>query len=83
MESVESINVAHAEKEKRFVRFGVLSRLEHLALMVSFIMLSVTGLAEKFYQTSAGSWLIAHLGGLDQTRNLHHIFAYVMIAGAV
>lgn len=82
MESVQSINATHPEKKEKLVRFGILTRVEHFTLMVTFIMLSITGLAEKFYQTSAGSWLIAHLGGIVQTRQLHHIFAYIFIAGA-
>ncbi len=68
--------------EETLVRFSVAHRIEHLALMVSFIVLSVTGLAEKFFQASWAAWTIALLGGIDGTRLIHRVFAAVFAAGA-
>ena len=86
MEATDTIGMAgagEADEEKRFVRFKVAPRIEHLALMVSFIMLSITGLAEKYYQAGWAAWIIFHLGGIDGTRLIHRIFAFIFAGGAV
>ncbi|MEW6033357.1 MAG: cytochrome b/b6 domain-containing protein [Chloroflexota bacterium] len=66
-----------------YVRFGVSTRIEHLVLMVSFIMLSLTGLAEKYFQAGWAQWVIYHLGGIDGTRFIHRIFAFAFVGVAV
>lgn len=85
MEDIQSAGIAREAvvRTEKLVRFGVLARLEHLVLMISFIVLALTGLAEKYYQSATGAWLIAHLGGIEATRWMHHLFAFVFIGVAV
>ncbi|MDP3879901.1 MAG: cytochrome b/b6 domain-containing protein [Dehalococcoidales bacterium] len=64
-------------KEKYFTRFSVRQRIEHAVLMVSFIVLSVTGLAQRYYTTGWGEWVILGLGGIEYTRLIHRIFGLV------
>jgi formate dehydrogenase gamma subunit len=71
------------EIPEHFIRFSLDQRLQHFFLMISFIMLVVTGLPQKFSTTPWAEWIVLHLGGIDTTRLLHRIFAVMMIAVAV
>lgn len=62
-----------------FVRFTLNQRIEHIALMITFTVLSVTGLAQRFYQAGWAEWVILNLGGIGYTRLFHRIFALVFI----
>ena len=62
-----------------FVRFSLSQRVEHVALMVSFTMLSVTGLAQRFYTAAWAQWVITALGGIGYTRLVHRGFAVLFI----
>jgi formate dehydrogenase subunit gamma len=53
------------------VRFSVRQRTEHLAVMVLFITLSVTGFPQKYYETWWAESIIAALGGIDAVRWIH------------
>jgi formate dehydrogenase subunit gamma len=72
-----------ATDKTSIVRFNIGSRIQHLALMISFILLAITGLAEKFYRTGWGTWIINRFGGINDTRFVHHLFAFVFIGVAV
>lgn len=53
------------------VRFSVLQRFEHMAMMLIFIVLSVTGFPQKFYDHQWAHTLIGWLGGVDTARWFH------------
>ncbi|MBI4443937.1 MAG: DUF4405 domain-containing protein [Acidobacteria bacterium] len=54
-------------------RFTLRQIVEHLCVMVLFILLAVTGLPQKFAQAGWARWIIEALGGIDQARWLHRI----------
>jgi formate dehydrogenase subunit gamma len=57
---------------KQYVtRFSRRQRIEHVGVMVVFILLSVTGLPQKFYESSWAQLLILGLGGIDRVRWVH------------
>lgn len=56
----------------RLRRFHAGRVVEHLALMLLFLVLAATGLAQKFHGTGIAQSLLALLGGLDVARILHH-----------
>lgn len=64
---------------KTYRRFDLAQRVEHWILFLSFTTLAVTGLPQKFSDSSWGTTLIGWFGGIDQTRQLHHIAAIVML----
>jgi formate dehydrogenase gamma subunit len=66
-----------------FVRFTPAQRAEHWILMISFGMLAVTGLVQKFSDLSVCTLLIRVMGGIDMARYLHHIFALVLAIQSV
>lgn len=77
--SAEVIRAAKHSGE--FVRFDVAQRIEHLLLIISFTMLSVTGLPQKFHEFFLSQWLINDVfGGIEATRTIHHFFAAMLIA---
>jgi len=64
-----------------FRRFTSRQRIEHVLLLVTFTVLAVTGLAEKYYDAGWANWLIMNLGGIASTRLIHRIFGLIFTAG--
>jgi cytochrome b subunit of formate dehydrogenase len=54
---------------RRFTTYRV---FEHWALIAAFLILSVTGLSQKFHTFGMSQWVILYLGGIDTVRWLHH-----------
>jgi len=68
--------------QREFVRFSVGQRLEHLLTMVCFGVLLLTGLPQKFSDASISIWVVNSLGGIDNVRFVHRVFATVFIFSA-
>jgi formate dehydrogenase subunit gamma len=64
-------------------RFDIHQRLQHLLLMVSFIILVLTGMPMKFSDIALSKWWISVLGGVEPTRLIHRGAAWIMIAACV
>jgi formate dehydrogenase subunit gamma len=72
--------VAHrAEKAELVERFDVHQRVQHILMASSFIVLTLTGLPQKFDDLGVSQALIGLLGGLDSVRAIHHVAAFVML----
>jgi cytochrome b subunit of formate dehydrogenase len=52
-------------------RFSVRQRTEHVLVMTLFIILSVTGLPQKYFDSAWAAWLIQTMGGIDRLRWFH------------
>jgi len=52
-------------------RYTLRQIVEHLCVMVLFILLAVTGFPQKFSEVSWSGWVIESLGGIDRSRWLH------------
>jgi len=52
-------------------RFSLRQRIEHFAIMVLFILLSLTGFPQKFPEAGWAVWLNESLGGVQVLRFLH------------
>ncbi len=59
------------------VRFNRGQRIEHIVLMITFVVLAVTGLAQRYSGAAWGEWVILHLGGIGFTRLIHRAFGVV------
>ncbi len=70
------------KRQREYVRFGLAQRIEHFILMTSFTLLALTGLPQKFVGHPAAETLIVWLGGIERTRQLHHVAAVVLLAGS-
>lgn len=70
---------AHAE----YPRFRLMARIEHMTLLVSFTILCLTGLPQKFPFSPLSQWLVGTMGGIEMVRMIHRWAAVVLILGTV
>jgi formate dehydrogenase subunit gamma len=70
-------------KEEYLVRFNVRQRIEHIVLLIVFVALAVTGLAEKYYSAGWADWMIVNLGGIAVTRMTHRILGIMFTLGMI
>ena len=68
-----------SEKEKTYTRFSVDQRIEHLLLIISFFVLGLTGLPQKYPQLGISEFTIRVLGGVEMVRFIHRFSAFVMM----
>jgi formate dehydrogenase gamma subunit len=68
-----------AKTEAVFIRFALRQRIEHSLLILSFTMLCVTGLPQRFVDAAWAQGLISLMGGLDTVRSLHHLFGIMLV----
>lgn len=57
---------------ERIRRFSTPRVAEHFLLMLLFLVLAATGLAQKFHDVDVSQWLMAVFGGVDTARDIHH-----------
>ena len=61
------------------VRFNLVPRVEHLLLILSFTSLALTGLPQRYATSALGSLILRILGGIETTRQIHHLFAVLLM----
>jgi formate dehydrogenase gamma subunit len=70
---------SEVDTERTFTRFSLSQRVEHVLLIISFTMLCITGLPQRFFDAAWAQWLISLMGGLDTVRFVHHLFGIMLI----
>ncbi len=60
-------------------RFDVHQITQHAGMMVSFILLVVTGLPQKFNELAVSQWWVGAWGGIEVIRSVHRFSAWVII----
>ena len=70
-------------KQRYCVRFSKRQRIEHLLVMVLFILLALTGFPQKFFDVAFSQWLIVQLGGIDRVRWLHRVSGVLFAVVAI
>jgi cytochrome b subunit of formate dehydrogenase len=65
------------------VRFNLQQRIEHFVTMVTFALLCLTGLPQKFYTTGWAHVLVDLFGGVDATRWIHRITGLVLAVSTI
>jgi mono/diheme cytochrome c family protein/cytochrome b subunit of formate dehydrogenase len=68
-----------ASPAKKFVRFSLLQRLQHITFLISFSILGFTGLPQKFPLSPISAAIFSLFGGIEVIRQIHHVSAIVMI----
>ena len=68
---------------KYFVRFSLRQRAEHFAMLVTFVILCLTGLPQRFHDSAWSVEIVRLLGGIDSVRFLHRVTGYGYTAVAV
>lgn len=61
-------------------RFSVWARVQHAAIIISFTLLLVTGLPQKWPAADASRWVIDHIGGIFAARWMHRAAGYLLTA---
>ena len=80
MEKNQSINTQNkSTDEKSYLRFDLSQRIEHVVMLLSFTILAVTGLPQKFPTSAFSVGIINALGGIETTRLIHHINAIILM----
>lgn len=64
-----------------YLRFPIARRIEHWGMMLSFTILGLTGLPQRFPDASLSQFILNVLGGIETLRTIHHIAAIVMMFG--
>lgn len=72
-----------SDKLERFLRFSFSDRVLHLLLAISFTVLAITGLVQKYANSNLSVALIRGMGGIEQVRVFHHTFAVVLILTSI
>lgn len=67
------------EPRKSFQRFDLSQRIEHLLLLISFTVLAVTGLPQKFPDASISVAFFRTFGGIEITRLIHRTSAILLM----
>ena len=62
-----------------YTRFDISQRVQHIVFLISFTILGLTGLAQKFSLSPISQWLIASLGGIESTRIIHRTSSVAMM----
>lgn len=68
---------------EHIVRFSRKRRIEHLTMMVLFVLLCLTGFPQKFYTHHWAEVVVHALGGIDLTRKIHHVAGFALAALSV
>jgi cytochrome b subunit of formate dehydrogenase len=71
--------ITPSDSQIAYKRFNISQRLEHFFFLLSFSMLGLTGLIQKFSANQVSDGMIAILGGIDKVRIIHHYSAIVMM----
>ncbi len=64
---------------EKITRFDIQQIIQHWGLMVSFILLVVTGVPLKYAGSAISQWWIGVWGGIEATRSVHFFAAWVIV----
>lgn len=65
-----------------YLRFPLARRIEHWVMMLSFTLLGLTGIPQKFATSNISISVIQALGGIEVLRIIHHTAAIVLLLGS-
>lgn len=74
---------APAQPTTRYERFSRSQRVEHLLFLVSFSILGITGMVQKYYDAPISQWFVGALGGVEVIRIIHRISSVVMMVVSI
>jgi formate dehydrogenase subunit gamma len=65
------VSTARTDLPEFFIRHAWYRRVEHHVVSLVFIVLCITGLAQRFHTHGWSEWIIATVGGIDNNRLIH------------
>lgn len=70
-------------KQEKYHRFDLWQRIDHIMLLTSFTVLSITGLPQMFSIHPWATWAILGMGGIETVRIIHRMAATLLMLGAI
>jgi cytochrome b subunit of formate dehydrogenase len=67
------------EHGRGYLRFMRSQRIEHIILLLSFTVLAITGLPQKYSTAPISIWAIDVMGGIETVRIIHRISAILLM----
>lgn len=64
---------------RTYVRFSITQRVEHLVMLLSFTLLGMSGLPQKYPTNNISEFLVNLFGGIENIRRIHHISAVILM----
>ncbi|NOZ13247.1 MAG: hypothetical protein GXO69_06315 [Acidobacteria bacterium] len=61
------------------IRFTLNERIQHILIIIAFIMLFVSGFALKYSNNPVSEWLIQLIGGMENRSTIHHLGGILLI----
>ncbi len=77
---VTQADLPPVEPAKVITRFSLFQRIEHLVLLLSFSLLGLTGLPQKYADGGLSQFVIGAFGGIEAIRIVHRGAAIVLMA---
>jgi formate dehydrogenase gamma subunit len=68
-----------SEHAREYFRFNISHRIEHILLLLTFTVLTVTGIPQKYADAAWASGAIGLMGGIELTRQIHHVAAILLM----
>jgi formate dehydrogenase gamma subunit len=69
--------------KQKYTRFDISQRIEHFIFLLSFTVLGITGLVQRYSDSPLSQQVIRSLGGIENTRQVHHWAAVVMMVVSI
>ncbi len=74
-----TVSTPQKETVQEYRRFSSVQRAQHLLLILSFTLLAITGLPQKFAGEGWAETMIAWMGTIENARLIHHYAAIVLV----
>jgi cytochrome b subunit of formate dehydrogenase len=75
----KAVKTPTREPARRYVRFSLVDRIEHLLVLLSFTTLAITGLVQKFALNAVSIAIVRFWGGIENVRTTHHVAATILM----
>ena len=69
--------------KQKYTRFDISQRIEHFIFLLSFTVLGITGLVQRYSDSPISQQVIRSLGGIENTRQVHHWAAVMMMVVSI
>lgn len=83
VEQVEKTPEIAPHVEKQYPRFRLMARIEHAILAISFTVLTITGIPQKYALEQWAQWTIEAMGGIEFIRIVHRWAAILLVVGSI
>jgi cytochrome b subunit of formate dehydrogenase/mono/diheme cytochrome c family protein len=72
-------DLPRTSEPQKYVRFDALQRFQHIVFLISFTLLALTGLTQKYALAPFSLWFFNLINGIETARRIHHASAIVMM----